>query len=246
MARRPGWVAAALLLLLLAPGSEAGCAELGRCCPGRDLACVSSGWRPDRSQGACYCDQACARTMDCCHDYPRACPEVSCAVSEWSDWSGCAEPCRATYRVRRRHIVQEPRNGGAVCPPLEEKAGCVEYWNQQGVECKQYLSTVSNSSSWLSQKAVCRGTVPILSGCGISVKGTLSAWSVSTQPWIPGACTAMGMGVEAKGTSCCTGRPWGILGAEEPGGEFASWTLAPVLLFTVSCSSDTSELAQCL
>ncbi|XP_043382980.1 somatomedin-B and thrombospondin type-1 domain-containing protein isoform X3 [Chelonia mydas] len=115
MARGPGWLAAAaaaaLLLLLLAPSSEAGCAELGRCCRGRDLACVSSGWRPDRSHGACYCDQACPRTMDCCHDYPQACPEVSCAVSEWSDWSGCAEPCQATYRVRRRHVVQEPRNG---------------------------------------------------------------------------------------------------------------------------------------
>ncbi|CAM5095785.1 unnamed protein product [Natator depressus] len=142
MARGPGWLAAAaaaLLLLLLAPSSEAGCAELGRCCRGRDLACVSSGWRPDRSHGACYCDQACPRTMDCCHDYPQACPEVSCAVSEWSDWSGCAEPCQATYRVRRRHVVQEPRNGGEACPPLEEKAGCVEYRNQEGAECKQSL-----------------------------------------------------------------------------------------------------------
>uniref|UniRef100_A0A8C4W256 SMB domain-containing protein n=1 Tax=Gopherus evgoodei TaxID=1825980 RepID=A0A8C4W256_9SAUR len=149
MARGPGWLAAAALLLLLAPGSESGCAELGRCCRGRDLACVSSGWRPDRSHGACYCDQACPRTMDCCHDYPQACPEVSCAVSEWSDWSGCAEPCRATYRVRRRHVVQEPRNGGKACPPLEEKAGCVEYWNQEGAECKQSLSKcIENATSW--------------------------------------------------------------------------------------------------
>uniref|UniRef100_A0A8C0J4C1 SMB domain-containing protein n=1 Tax=Chelonoidis abingdonii TaxID=106734 RepID=A0A8C0J4C1_CHEAB len=129
--------------------ARAGCAELGRCCRGRDLACVSSGWRPDRSHGACYCDEACPRTMDCCHDYPQACPEVTCAVSEWSDWSGCAEPCQATYRVRRRHVVQEPRNGGEACPPLEEKAGCVEYWNQEGAECKQSLSKcIENATSW--------------------------------------------------------------------------------------------------
>nr|XP_048675612.1 somatomedin-B and thrombospondin type-1 domain-containing protein isoform X2 [Caretta caretta] len=223
MARGPGWLAAAaaLLLLLLAPSSEAGCAELGRCCRGRDLACVSSGWRPDRSHGACYCDQACPRTMDCCHDYPQACPEVSCAVSEWSDWSGCAEPCQATYRVRRRHVVQEPRNGGEACPPLEEKAGCVEYWNQEGAECKQSLipalittggygkarkkraasSENEGAGSLPSWKAVCRGTVPILSGCDISARGTQSAWSASIRPWIPGVCIATGMAVEAKKTT---------------------------------------------
>uniref|UniRef100_A0ACB8F5T4 Uncharacterized protein n=1 Tax=Sphaerodactylus townsendi TaxID=933632 RepID=A0ACB8F5T4_9SAUR len=62
---------------------------------------------------------------------------ASCVVSEWSEWSGCAEPCKATYRVRRRRVIQEPRNGGEACPTLEEKAGCLEYWNQQGQECKQ-------------------------------------------------------------------------------------------------------------
>nr|XP_009669456.1 PREDICTED: somatomedin-B and thrombospondin type-1 domain-containing protein-like [Struthio camelus australis] len=64
---------------------------------------------------------------------------ISCVVSQWSVWSGCAEPCKTTYRVRRRHVLQEPRNGGEPCPPLEERAGCVEYWSQQGAECKQSL-----------------------------------------------------------------------------------------------------------
>ncbi|NXJ90941.1 SBSPO protein, partial [Corythaixoides concolor] len=89
--------------------------------------------------GPCYCDQACARTLDCCHDYAEACPVIPCVVSQWSVWSGCAEPCKTTYRVRRRHVIQEPRNGGEACPPLEERAGCVEYWTQQGTECKQSL-----------------------------------------------------------------------------------------------------------
>ncbi|XP_019365277.1 PREDICTED: somatomedin-B and thrombospondin type-1 domain-containing protein-like [Gavialis gangeticus] len=66
-------------------------------------------------------------------------PVTPCTISEWSDWSGCAEPCKATYRVRRRHVIQEQRNGGEACPPLEEKAGCVEYWTQQGVECNHAL-----------------------------------------------------------------------------------------------------------
>ncbi|XP_054835117.1 somatomedin-B and thrombospondin type-1 domain-containing protein-like [Eublepharis macularius] len=137
MPARPSWALAVGLWLLAAPGAESGCAELGQCCAGRSLACVSSGWRPDGSHGPCYCDQACPYTLDCCHDYRQACPELSCVVSEWSQWSGCAEPCKATYRVRRRRVIQEPRNSGGACPPLEEKAGCLEYWNQQGKECKQ-------------------------------------------------------------------------------------------------------------
>ncbi|XP_026717978.1 somatomedin-B and thrombospondin type-1 domain-containing protein-like isoform X2 [Athene cunicularia] len=64
---------------------------------------------------------------------------IPCVVSQWSVWSGCAEPCKTTYRVRRRHVIQEPRNGGEACPPLEERAGCVEYWTWQGTECKQSL-----------------------------------------------------------------------------------------------------------
>ncbi|XP_055578665.1 somatomedin-B and thrombospondin type-1 domain-containing protein-like [Falco biarmicus] len=141
MAGRPPW--AALLALLVLPvlprRAAAGCAARGLCCPGRDQACRSAGWRPDGSRGPCFCDQACARTLDCCHDYARACPVIPCVVSQWSVWSGCVEPCKTTYRVRRRHIIQEPRNGGEACPPLEERAGCVEYWSQQGTECKQSL-----------------------------------------------------------------------------------------------------------
>nr|XP_038022170.1 somatomedin-B and thrombospondin type-1 domain-containing protein isoform X1 [Anas platyrhynchos] len=136
----PGRAAALVLALLALPRrAAAGCAALGLCCPGRDPSCLGTGWRPDGSYGPCYCDQACEHTLDCCHDYARACPVMPCVVSQWSVWSGCAEPCKTTYRVRRRHVIQEPRNGGEVCPPLEERAGCVEYWTEQGTECKQYL-----------------------------------------------------------------------------------------------------------
>uniref|UniRef100_A0A803YJ62 SMB domain-containing protein n=1 Tax=Meleagris gallopavo TaxID=9103 RepID=A0A803YJ62_MELGA len=83
---------------------------------------------------------ACEHTLDCCHDYSQACPVIPCVVSQWSAWSGCAEPCKTTYRVRRRHVIQEPRNGGETCPALEERAGCVEYWTEQGTECKHKFS----------------------------------------------------------------------------------------------------------
>ncbi|KAK1901022.1 Somatomedin-B and thrombospondin type-1 domain containing protein [Dissostichus eleginoides] len=111
---------------------QSGCRETGQCCPGRDPSCSSKGWRSDRTFGTCYCDQACVSTLDCCHDYDSACPALSCVVSEWTAWSGCAEPCRATVRRRSRAILQGPLNAGTPCPHLEEHAGCAEYWSQQG------------------------------------------------------------------------------------------------------------------
>nr|XP_025871214.1 somatomedin-B and thrombospondin type-1 domain-containing protein [Vulpes vulpes] len=69
------WMALCALARLW-PGSLAGCADAGRCCPGRDAACSARGWRLDRVYGTCYCDQACRRTGDCCFDYARACPEA--------------------------------------------------------------------------------------------------------------------------------------------------------------------------
>ncbi|XP_012615805.2 somatomedin-B and thrombospondin type-1 domain-containing protein-like [Microcebus murinus] len=70
---------------------------------------------------------------------PPSPPAVACAVAGWSGWSRCVKPCQVSYRVRQRHILQEPRNGGVPCPPLEERAGCAEYWSRQGVECQQSL-----------------------------------------------------------------------------------------------------------
>ncbi|KAM4587115.1 somatomedin-B and thrombospondin type-1 domain-containing protein [Odontesthes bonariensis] len=117
---------------------QSGCRDPGLCCTGRDPSCVNKGWRSDRSYGACYCDQACVTTMDCCHDYETACPAVSCVVGEWTQWSGCAEPCKATFRRRSRPVLQKPFNAGRPCPHLEEHAGCVEYWSQQG-HCQNSL-----------------------------------------------------------------------------------------------------------
>lgn len=63
---------------------------------------------------------------------------LSCVMSEWTEWSGCAEPCRATVRRRSRTILQEPLNAGKPCPHLEEHAGCAEYWSHQG-HCQNSL-----------------------------------------------------------------------------------------------------------
>ncbi|GAB5569114.1 somatomedin-B and thrombospondin type-1 domain-containing protein isoform X1 [Prionailurus iriomotensis] len=64
---------------------------------------------------------------------------VSCVVAEWSGWGRCLKPCQLSHRVRQRHVLREPRNGGAPCPPLEERAGCVDDQRPQGAECQQSL-----------------------------------------------------------------------------------------------------------
>uniref|UniRef100_A0A8D0HG56 Somatomedin B and thrombospondin type 1 domain containing n=1 Tax=Sphenodon punctatus TaxID=8508 RepID=A0A8D0HG56_SPHPU len=117
------------------PRAEAGCADGGRCCPGKDPSCISTGWRLDRGYGTCYCDEACKLTGDCCYDYSQTCPALPCIVGEWSHWSGCAQQCKPNFRMRRRFVEQEPKNGGEPCPPLEEKAGCLEYFTYQGQDC---------------------------------------------------------------------------------------------------------------
>ncbi|XP_027416977.1 somatomedin-B and thrombospondin type-1 domain-containing protein isoform X2 [Bos indicus] len=134
------WMALCVLARLW-PGALAGCADAGRCCPGRDPACFASGWRQDRVYGTCFCDQACRLTGDCCFDYARACPARPCIVGEWSPWSGCASQCRPTARVRRRAVQQEPQNGGEPCPALEERAGCLEYATPQGEDCGHAFGT---------------------------------------------------------------------------------------------------------
>lgn len=72
-AMRTVWLALCALARLW-PGALGGCADAGRCCPGRDPACFARGWRLDRVYGTCFCDQACLLTGDCCFDYARACP----------------------------------------------------------------------------------------------------------------------------------------------------------------------------
>uniref|UniRef100_A0A8C4X6M4 Somatomedin B and thrombospondin type 1 domain containing n=1 Tax=Erpetoichthys calabaricus TaxID=27687 RepID=A0A8C4X6M4_ERPCA len=122
----------ASLLSQLTP-LDGGCT--GKCCKGRDFTCTSTDWRMDRVYGICFCDETCRQTGDCCFDYPQTCPARACVVSQWSHWSGCAQQCKPAYRIRHRAIEQEPENGGVPCPPLEEKAGCLEYTDPEGRYC---------------------------------------------------------------------------------------------------------------
>ncbi|XP_068956218.1 somatomedin-B and thrombospondin type-1 domain-containing protein [Petaurus breviceps papuanus] len=146
------WMALCGLARLWA-GAQAGCSEVGRCCPGRDPTCFGRGWRLDRVYGTCYCDQACRLTGDCCFDYSRACPARPCIVGEWSPWSSCTDQCKPATRVRRRYVQQEPQNGGEPCPHLEEKAGCLEYTTSHGQDCgHSYVPAFITTSAYNKER----------------------------------------------------------------------------------------------
>ena len=49
-------------------------------------------------------------------------------------------------RTRSREVVREARNGGEPCPPVQESAGCAEYWDQHR-QCRNSLGEILSSSS---------------------------------------------------------------------------------------------------
>ncbi|KAJ4918892.1 hypothetical protein JOQ06_027894 [Pogonophryne albipinna] len=126
-----------LLLLVSSVGNillvSGGCS--GKCCRGRDLSCVTTDWRMDRVYGTCFCDKGCDKTRDCCFDYFTECPAQDCSVSDWSFWSGCAESCQPSVRIRVRNVENQPSNSGGACPNLRQQRGCWEYRDLQGEHC---------------------------------------------------------------------------------------------------------------
>ena len=49
---------------------------------------------------------------------------VDCEVDEWKPWGDCSATCDGGTKTRAREVVEEPMNGGAACPDLEETETC--------------------------------------------------------------------------------------------------------------------------
>ena len=49
---------------------------------------------------------------------------VDCKVGDWKPWDECSATCDNGTKTRSREVVQEPMNGGATCPSLEETETC--------------------------------------------------------------------------------------------------------------------------
>lgn len=107
---------------------------------------------------------------------------VSCVVSEWTGWSGCAEPCRATVRRRSRTILQEPLNAGESCPHLEEHAGCAEYWSQQG-HCHNSLGEEKKKSTLILPNLPILSYAIIIQSSLHSLKSERFCWKLKVILW---------------------------------------------------------------
>ncbi|XP_025095202.1 spondin-2-like isoform X2 [Pomacea canaliculata] len=49
---------------------------------------------------------------------------VDCRVTEWSEWGPCSKTCGYGQRVRSRRVLSHARNGGSVCPLLQQQELC--------------------------------------------------------------------------------------------------------------------------
>ena len=49
---------------------------------------------------------------------------VVCKVGAWKAWGECSATCDGGNKTRAREVVQNPMNGGAECPDLEETVMC--------------------------------------------------------------------------------------------------------------------------
>lgn len=106
--------------------AEAGCGERSespRCCTGRNNECFEY----TKRKTVCYCDTYCQKTGDCCEDYQRECQisALDCVVGPWGPWSPCTALCGVGSTERSRLVTTPPRNGGAPCPDLKQRRGCL-------------------------------------------------------------------------------------------------------------------------
>ena len=54
-----------------------------------------------------------------------SCRMINCAVSSWSSWSACSQPCGyGGKRTRTRVVIRQPSCGGSRCPKLLVTRSC--------------------------------------------------------------------------------------------------------------------------
>lgn len=144
-------------LNIVSGGGKCGAPE--RCCIGRDSSCFVNNNEDyfDDNNGltthtACYCDEGCLETGDCCLDYGDVCDKkvIHCEVSKWSMWSTCDRSCGKGIQSRTRLITQHPSPGGKRCPALSQKRACLG--NRCSAKYKKYKSPIVETAALLPAK----------------------------------------------------------------------------------------------
>ncbi|CAD7936456.1 unnamed protein product [Amoebophrya sp. A120] len=88
------------------------------------------------------CDGPMSETVSCEPDCQK--PKVDCALSSWSYWSTCSEPCGGGDTFRTRSIETKASNGGAPCEAsMKEVSTCNTTPCHDAVDC-----ALNEWSSW--------------------------------------------------------------------------------------------------
>lgn len=135
-------------LLLQVQSAQGKCSELGRCCTGKsNSACkYDYGFTKGRFARACYCDEFCTKSGDCCSDYESYCLSKAqdCVMENWSHWSRCNARCGKGKRERRRSIYIQPSKGGQKCGVRRQVQGCYH----QDIRCKHHQMAQLIPARW--------------------------------------------------------------------------------------------------
>ncbi len=163
----------------------------------------------------------------------QACP-VDCKVSEWSSWTTCDKSCGGGTQKRSRTILQQPANGGAVCPVLAETQQCntqacpidctVTAWSAW-TNCDKPCGTGSQTRTrTVSQQPANGGkTCPVLS----------ESQQCNTQACAPADCQVSNWSSWSACTNGTQTRTRTITAQAQPGGK-----ACPVLAETQPCKVD--------
>nr|CAB3265879.1 somatomedin-B and thrombospondin type-1 domain-containing protein [Phallusia mammillata] len=119
-------VLALIVGIFLPAETDAGCTELGRCCTGQNADCRYVYPSGRHSSRACYCDDFCRKSGDCCSDYKERCLNEAqdCIMTYWSHWSHCTARCGRGIRERRRQIHIPASGGGEPCGKRRQTRAC--------------------------------------------------------------------------------------------------------------------------
>lgn len=100
-------------------------------------------------------------------------PVVDCVVSEWSDWSACADG----FETRTRTVITPASGGGLECPVLEETRPCaVSCTNYTYIASRDATITWTDCDGTPRSQAISRFSTKVICAITGSQSGGAGTW----------------------------------------------------------------------
>ena len=103
---------------------------------------------------------------------------VDCVQSRWYNWGACSKTCAGGTQQRNRSILQESKNGGNPCKPIETKScnnqpcpiNCVlGGWSNEGGSCNR----TCGGGRWVQSRAIITNPAHGGKACGARRRSVL-------------------------------------------------------------------------